>query len=613
MRSLALVLLAASLLSAEGIEVRVHDIALLTTSIPDAPGDDLGTTSRESFTDQPATWQPYTTDQVVELVKREVSPESWGGDQNEIEALEGGGLCVRAPADVQQAVAGVLARLEAGIGPQVQLQARRIRISAELLARIGGAGTLDDARQKALDEAIGGKADAVLVGEQRIVAFSGQRVHVKDATEVAYLRDYECEIAQESAIADPTPAVLEEGNLLDVRPLLSPDGAWIAVELRLRTATLVQMESFDCATPLLGALQLPDVETTALLTNLVVPDRGTALVGLHLLPAEQRDKKLRYECVLVTAARVGPAPEGPPKDGSKPLRVIDCGYFVHPFADFVGPSLSLQKYTNSTTTGALIVFSADEEQARFPSDLVGLVSNQVARGTWTGDNYIEPGSCGRVLAKNTPDAMAQLDRFLADSARSLSRTVSVEVHYITVDAAGMADLTSAKGPLAGGGTSLTTEQAATLLSRAQAGEGAREIGAALACGLPGRRFSLSAIRSKAYVGDYDVEIATKAKIGDPVVDTLITGTVLDVRPQVQADGKRLLLDLIPTFAENASAMEALDTNSGDIGRVQLPSVRSQETRSTLLIDDGGWAIAGMGGRTAQGETMILLVHASASK
>ncbi len=613
MRSLALVLLAASLASAEGLEVRVHDTLLLTTSIPDAPGDDLAAPNPSAFADQSSAWQPYTPEQVVELVKREVSPEGWGGDGNEIEALEGGGLCVRAPADVQQAVARVLARLEAGIGPQVQIQARRIRISADLLARIGGAGTLDEARQQALDEAIAGKTDAAVDGEQRVVAFSGQRVHVKDVTEIAYLRDYDCEIAQESAIADPVPAVLEEGTLLDARPFLSPDEAWIAIELRLRTSALVQMESFDSGTPLLGALQLPDVQTTSLLTSIVVPDRGTALVGLQLLPAERREKKLRYECVLVTAARIGPAPEAAAKDGSKSLRVIDCGYFVHPFPDFPGPSLSLQKYSNTGAAAVGCGFVAEGAEPGSPADLVGLVSNQVARGTWTGDNYLEPGSCGRVLAKNSPDAMEQLDQFLSDAARSLSRTVSVEVHYVALDPSAMAELSSAEGPLAGGGTSLTAEQAAVLLARAQAGEGVRELGAAMACGLPGKEFSFSALRSKAYVGDYDVEIATKAKIGDPVIDTLTTGTVLDVRPQVQADGKRLLLDLKPTYAESAAAIAPFDTRSGDIGRVQLPSVRSQETRSTVMIDDGGWAIAGMGGRTAQGETMVLLVHAAVSK
>lgn len=602
-RFACLALALASVACAQGTETRIHDISFLTSPIPDQPGDTLGIFDDPGIADKESAWQPFTPEQVVELVTRTISPGSWG-DGNQVEVTSEGVLCVRAPADVQEAVEKLIASLSSSIGPQIQVSVRRVRVSAALLARLSPAGPLDEARRKALDEALAAGTEAVAAGERRVTAFSGQRVHVKDATAVAYLRDYDGFVAQESAIADPVPADVQEGSIVDVTPFLSPDERWIAIECRIRSSLILGIETFDSGTPLLGTLQLPDVETTTLSTNVVVPDRCVAMAGAILLPRERWEKAIRYECILVSATRIGPPRSPAPQDGSKPVRVIDVGYLFHPYPDFPGPRLTLSAGVDDPAAGA--TFEIGEEVA---ADLVALVSTHVAPDTWTADHLLEPSSAGRLLAKNTAEAMAQLDRFLADLARPIASSVSVEARFLSVDARALAALSADLGPLAADSPFLTDDQAAKLMARAQAEDGVREVGVASAYGMAGSRFSLSSLRATAYVQDYDVEVAAKSKIGDPVVGVLTVGTVLDVRPQVSPDGARVLVDFRPVHAVAAGSVDTLDTHTGDVGKLQLPSVRSHGTRTSLLLDSGRWFAVGLGG--GREETVIVLVRATA--
>ncbi len=604
-RIACLALFLASIACAQATEARIHDVSFLTTPIPDQPGDSLGAFDPGGVEQAQTEWEPFTVEQLADLVRRDVQPEGWAAG-NEVQTLAGA-LCVRAPAEVQEAVARLLAGLASSIGPQVQVDVRRVRVSAALFAKLAPAGPLDERRVKAIQEALAAKTDAVAAGESRVTAFSGQRVHVKSATTVAYIRDYDAQIAQESAMADPVPADVQEGVLVDVRPLVSPDGKSIAIECRLRSASLLSMETFDTGTPLLGAVQLPEIETTSLMTNVVVPDRGLALAGAALLPAERREKGIRYEVLLVSATLLGPPPSAPPRDGSKPIRVIDVGYLVNAYPDFPGPDVSLA--TSVDGAGASFTMGPEPSPLPMPADLVALVSGQVAPGTWIADHILEPTS-GRIIAKNSADAMAQLDRFLLDLARPVGRSVSVEVRFLAVDAPSLAALSAEDGPLTSGMPDVSDEQVAKVLARAQAEDGVREVGVGMACGLAGRRFSISTLRTTAYVQDYDVQIATKSKIGDPVVGALTVGTVLDVRPQVSPDGKSILLDLRPVHAEAAGSVDALDTRSGDIGKIHLPSVRSHETRSSLLVRDGQWRVVGLGGHGEDGGAIVVLVRAT---
>ena len=65
------------------------------------------------------------------------------------------------------------------------------------------------------------KSDRVeLVTAPRLLVHSGERANVSVTNQFAYVSGYGVEIAQASAIADPQIDIIEEGAILDVRPVV---------------------------------------------------------------------------------------------------------------------------------------------------------------------------------------------------------------------------------------------------------------------------------------------------------------------------------------------------------------------------------------------------------
>jgi hypothetical protein len=64
-----------------------------------------------------------------------------------------------------------------------------------------------------------------------------------------------------------------------------------------------------------------------------------------------------------------------------------------------------------------------------------------------------------------------------------------------------------------------------------------------------QRANVSVMTQNSYVQDFDVEIAQAAAIGDPIVQTIRDGIILDVRPIVSADRRFITMELRPTVAD----------------------------------------------------------------
>jgi type II secretory pathway component GspD/PulD (secretin) len=99
---------------------------------------------------------------------------------------------------------------------------------------------------------------------------------------VAYVQDFNVEIAQAASIADPIVNVVQDGVILDVRPVVSADRRFITLELRPTVATLVRPIREIVTT--LGSqnsvtIQLPEVEYQRVRTSIPMPDGGTVLLG----------------------------------------------------------------------------------------------------------------------------------------------------------------------------------------------------------------------------------------------------------------------------------------------------------------------------------------------
>ena len=121
----------------------------------------------------------------------------------------------------------------------------------------------------------------------RITVYNTQRANVSVLNQISYVQDYEVEIAQASNIANPVIQTIQEGVVLDVRPVVSADRRFIQLELRPTVATVVRpIGEFttNLASGPIGAnapvtLQIPELRVSKVRTTVTMPDGGTLLIG----------------------------------------------------------------------------------------------------------------------------------------------------------------------------------------------------------------------------------------------------------------------------------------------------------------------------------------------
>jgi type II secretory pathway component GspD/PulD (secretin) len=108
------------------------------------------------------------------------------------------------------------------------------------------------------------------------------------------------------------------------------------------------------------------------------------------------------------------------------------------------------------------------------------------------------------------------------------------------------------------------------------------------------RANVTVLNQVSYIQDFDVEIAQAAQIGDPIVQTLRDGVILDVTPIVSADRKFVTLELRPTIATLQRPIQTFSTTLGNGPPViiQLPELRIQRVRTTVTMPDGGILLLG---------------------
>ena len=108
------------------------------------------------------------------------------------------------------------------------------------------------------------------------------------------------------------------------------------------------------------------------------------------------------------------------------------------------------------------------------------------------------------------------------------------------------------------------------------------------------RASMSVLRHKSYIRDFDVEIAQAAAVANPVVDVVRDGVVLDVRPVVSSDRRFITMELRPTVMTLDLPIPTFTTTLG-VGQpvsIQLPSVNLQRVRTTVTMPDGATLMLG---------------------
>lgn len=154
------------------------------------------------------------------------------------------------------------------------------------LSTIGGLSFqwtfFDDAEVSTILRAVEKSEQSQVVQNQMLSVHDSQRAYVTVINQRAYIQDFDVEVAQFQAVADPTVNVLQEGIVLDVRPTILDNRKWLRLEIQPTVARIVSLRSFSTT---LGGntapveFQLPELEVQSVNTSAFLPDGGSLLLG----------------------------------------------------------------------------------------------------------------------------------------------------------------------------------------------------------------------------------------------------------------------------------------------------------------------------------------------
>jgi Flp pilus assembly secretin CpaC/tetratricopeptide (TPR) repeat protein len=131
-----------------------------------------------------------------------------------------------------------------------------------------------------------------LLTAPKLTLFNTQRGNFRISNQMAYVRDYDVQIATAAVALDPIVDVVSDGISLDVRPIVSADRRFVTLELRPTIATLfppppgiftittnVTVPGAPITDPLPVTIETPIINIQRIRTTVVVPDRGTLMIG----------------------------------------------------------------------------------------------------------------------------------------------------------------------------------------------------------------------------------------------------------------------------------------------------------------------------------------------
>jgi hypothetical protein len=150
---------------------------------------------------------------------------------------------------------------------------------------------LNDLQLEMILRAVSKSERREVVTAPRVLVFNTARSNIAVMNQVAYVQDFDVEIAQAASIADPIIDVIEDGVVLDVRPVVSADRRFIMMELRPTVATLkrpIREQATTLGSQQAVTLQLPELDIQRARTTVPLPDGGTVMLG-GLRVSEKQD------------------------------------------------------------------------------------------------------------------------------------------------------------------------------------------------------------------------------------------------------------------------------------------------------------------------------------
>jgi tetratricopeptide (TPR) repeat protein len=167
---------------------------------------------------------------------------------------------------------------------QAGVQDRVARIGGRLIPT-GGLGfqyaLLGSTQLNTIGRALQKKEKATMLDAPKVMAMNAQRVNVVFLHQQTYIRDLDA--ISGAAAYDPVLDTFQTGVVLDVTPIVSYDRKYITMHTLPVLIQLQQLRPFNISsgtnTESGNFMQLPWIEYQRACTSVIVPDKGTLLIG----------------------------------------------------------------------------------------------------------------------------------------------------------------------------------------------------------------------------------------------------------------------------------------------------------------------------------------------
>lgn len=142
---------------------------------------------------------------------------------------------------------------------------------------------LDDFQLQAVLEAVRKTQKSRLINAPRLTVFNGQRSHILNIRQRAYIQDVEVNQTGVIPVLNPVIGILNTGAILEVRPTVSHDRRYVSLEVKPTLATELPAR-IPAPVTLANAftsipIELPVITIQKLRSTVTVPDGGTVLLG----------------------------------------------------------------------------------------------------------------------------------------------------------------------------------------------------------------------------------------------------------------------------------------------------------------------------------------------
>ncbi len=604
---------------------KIYDIGFLTHPQPDSPGASLAGARASGPIDailEGADDPFFQPDDIVESIQTNIHEDSWSDNAHSI-STDGTTLTVVNTAEVHEVIERYLSMLRAQRSRQVTVEATLLELPPAVLEAMDAAGgdaggvLLSDAQRQILAAALERDAGGRVLQVARTTGFSGQRVHVRNARRRTYVHEYDVEIAEKSVVGDPITSEIEEGVLLDVRPMIEFGASRIRVEIRFEQQALTRaLEAVDPGIQGIGRMHMPIVGRMTSFCTITVPPDASALAAIASVTPVSGER--RCVALVVRAGILQPlAPPVKPVESAekRQFRAFDLGFLAYGLEDFPGPSIDPTPLDGGVgpSAGFILTESVDAGLSVDIDQLVELIRRNVAPESWSNSRNRIWNTERQIMVVQTPEVLSAIEAYVASLARDRGRMVRVDMLVVERSgAAGGAGIGAS--PFESGGI-VSAEAMKSLREEARKGAGLRILAEATAAGFHRQRVHISTVSSRNIISDLEVEVATDAKGYDPLIGRVLDGMVFDVRPALVGDGGGILLELRPSVARLQKDPELFATTptEGEGNHLHLVDVDLYQPRLNLTVREGEWNVAALASDAGGNTHKALLVRARTTR